>query len=98
MYDILDKTAEETAAEDVETVQKRFEETGSFEYARQRMHSHAEAVLAALESLHDSPSASGCSHWGATVPTGTTSPHTLIDDCQRLGSVVYRDPRRIPSG
>lgn len=55
VYDILDKTAEETATEDVETVQKIFEETGSFEYARQRMHSHAEAALAALEPLHDSP-------------------------------------------
>ncbi len=55
VYDILDTPAEETTTDDVETVQDIFEETGSFAYARQYMHSHATEALAALEPLPDTP-------------------------------------------
>ncbi len=55
VYDILDNPAEQTTAEDVDTVQEIFEETGSFDYARHRMHTLADEALAALETLPDSP-------------------------------------------
>ncbi|WP_330633572.1 polyprenyl synthetase family protein [Halocatena halophila] len=55
VYDILDKPAAETTDEEIETVQKIFEETNSFEYARQRMDSLATEALTALESLPDTP-------------------------------------------
>ncbi len=55
VYDILDKPAEQTTAEDVDTVQEIFEETGSFDYARHRMHTLVDEALAALETLPDSP-------------------------------------------
>lgn len=54
VYDILDKSPEETTNEDVAIVQTIFEERGSFEYARQCMHTYATEALAALESLPDS--------------------------------------------
>lgn len=55
VYDILDKPPAETTDEDVATVQTIFEETGSFEYARQRMHTFATEALTALEPLPDTP-------------------------------------------
>lgn len=55
VYDILDTTVEETTDEDVDTVQAIFEETGSFEYARHRMHTLATEAVTALETLPDTP-------------------------------------------
>lgn len=55
VYDILDTPSEQTTVEDVGIVQEIFEETGSFEYARQRMHTLATEALTALESLPDTP-------------------------------------------
>lgn len=55
VYDILDKPPAQTTAEEIATVQAIFEETGSFEYARQCMHTHAEEALTALETIPDNP-------------------------------------------
>lgn len=55
VYDILDKPAEDTTDEDVRTVQTIFEESGSFTYARQQMHSLASEAIAVLSTLPDSP-------------------------------------------
>lgn len=55
VYEILDTPAEETTTEDIETVQAIFEETGSFEYARRRMHTLATEAVTALETLPDTP-------------------------------------------
>lgn len=55
VYDILDTPPAETTSDDIDTVQEIFEETESFEYARQRMDSLATEALTALETLPDSP-------------------------------------------
>lgn len=54
-YNILDKPYRDTTNEDVATVKRIFTETGSFEYARNRMHTCAENALLSLESLPDCP-------------------------------------------
>lgn len=51
VYDLLDKPYEETSSEDVQEVMDIFEESGSFEYATQKMHSLTDRVSEVIDSL-----------------------------------------------